>query len=407
MKQIGDYAQTLGIDREAEQNKLQSYQERLVFLESHAPIITYSMNIREGCKAEYSYVSSSVQRVLGFSPKDVDEPGWWSRRVHPSDAIATLEKYCDLHPGCSVTAEYRFRAADGQYRWIYDVLKISAAQRDDKVVGHGFIMDVTDRKEAQQQLVYASRLSALGEIATSLTHDLNQPLNIIKLSASNLKAHLQRGELENVGLGRQLTSIVTQVDRAAKLINHVRLFGRISNASSSAFSVADAIFSACVLVSSSFDAQQIKVVFGNIDQELFIAGQITLIEQVLVNLLLNSSDAIKEHRVRAPDLQGLIEIATERTINGFISITIEDNGGGVAAEAAGRLFEPFFTTKPVGKGTGLGLSVSYRIVHDMNGEITSRNTGKGAIFTILVPEAAESATAGGAEPAGFQRTMDD
>ena len=387
VREIGGYAQTLGIELEAGRNELRSYQERLVALESYAPIIIYSMNIREGRKAELTYVSSSVQRVLGFSPEEVHQSGWWSHRVHPADVVATMEKYRELRPGQLVTAEYRLRRADGQYRWIYDVLTITTGDPDDKAIGYGFILDVTARKDAQLQLVQASKLSALGEIATGLAHELNQPLNVIKLSASDLESRLQRGKLENAGLGRQLASIVAQVDRAAKLIHHLRLFGRYPNESPSAVCVTEAIVGASMLVSSSFDTERISVVLGEIDEQLFVEGHVTLIEQVLLNLLLNARDAIRERRSRASDLQGLIEVAAERTVEGFISITVEDNGGGIGDEAAERLFEPFFTTKPVGKGTGLGLSVSYRIVRDMNGEISSRNTGTGAIFTILVPEA--------------------
>ncbi|OYX12972.1 MAG: hypothetical protein B7Z15_08980 [Rhizobiales bacterium 32-66-8] len=116
------------------------------------------------------------------------------------------------------------------------------------------------------------------------------------------------------------------------------------------------------------------------------------LEQVLINLLQNARDALRDRRARHdPELQGMIAVSVALDSPGgngqTVSITVKDNAGGIPDGVIEKIFQPFFTTKPPGQGTGLGLSVSFGIIRDHHGTLTARNEGLGAVFTIRLPAA--------------------
>ena len=387
LNEIREKADQLGGTLLSERNELATYQERLLALEAHAPIVVYGVTIAGGRKSALRYVSASVNRVLGYSREEISTPGWWSHGMHPQDIDETLGKFRNLRNGQTITAEYRFRRKDGEYRWVYDVLVVTRSESDEGTLsGVGFIIDVTERKQAQQQLTQAVKLASLGEMATGMAHELNQPLNVIKLTASSLSGRLRAGGIAPEEATRQLSTMVQQVDRAAKLITHLRAFGRTTGDVPALFDPTAAIEGARSLVAAALATDRIDLDFEILADGATVKGHATLLEQVLVNLVLNARDAIKQRRTRDSGLQGLIVVTLRRLPDQRLSIVVDDNGTGIPDTALEHLFEPFFTTKPVGKGTGLGLSVSYGIIKSMNGTIEARSTEMGARFEIVLPE---------------------
>jgi C4-dicarboxylate-specific signal transduction histidine kinase len=187
--------------------------------------------------------------------------------------------------------------------------------------------------------------------------------------------------------------MIQQVDRAAKLITHLRAFGRVPDQAMSDFHVADAVEGTHSLVAAALATDWIELQIEILAEDVIVRGQSTLLEQVLVNLVLNARDSIKQRRTREPAIKGLIVLTLQKTLDGRISIVVDDNGTGIPVAAIEHLFEPFFTTKPVGKGTGLGLSVSYGIVTAMNGTIVASSIGMGARFEIVLPQSTPAADA--------------
>lgn len=390
---IRQKADQLGGTLSSERNELATYQERLHALESHAPIVIYGVAVEDGQKMALRFVSGSVSRVLGYSQEEIWAPGWWAHNVHPEDGVEIRQKFRSLQEGETVTAEYRFRHKDGAYRWLYDLLVVTRSTAGDgQLSGVGFILDVTERKHAQQQLIHATKLASLGEMATGMAHELNQPLNVIKLTASSLSGRLRAGGTTPEEAARQLSAMIQQVDRAAKLITHLRTFGRAPDEVISDFSVAGAIDGARSLVAAALAVDRIDLEIEVLATEAFVRGQATLLEQVLVNLILNARDSIKQRQAREPGLKGLIVVTLQRLPDRRLSIVVDDNGTGISDASIEHLFEPFFTTKPAGKGTGLGLSVSYGIVTSMKGTISASSIGMGARFEIMLPETTPAAT---------------
>jgi histidine kinase len=248
--------------------------------------------------------------------------------------------------------------------------------------------DITKRLETEQQLIQAGKMATLGEMATGIAHELNQPLSVIKTASSFFVKKLDRQQtIEQGTLGAMLRKIDGNVDRATRIIEHMRQFARKSDLKLERVQLNELLRRAFEIFSQQLKLRSIEVVW-DIDPELpKIDADPGRLEQVFINLLLNARDAIEEHWGPAeagPALKRIL-IAT-RTAGGRVACEICDTGVGVPAHMVDRIFEPFFTTKQAGKGTGLGLSISYGIVKDCRGSIRVRpNPSGGACFRLEFP----------------------
>ena len=243
-------------------------------------------------------------------------------------------------------------------------------------------LDITERKQAQAQVIQASKLATLGEMATSVAHELNQPLNVISMAAGNLMRRQKKGSVTPEYLQQKLTRITSQTERAAAIIDHMRMFGRKASEKPSPLDPREAVQGAMDLMGEQLRLGGIRLETHLAESCAPVLGHRVQMEQVVLNLLANARDAIQSQPVGHAKN---ISITVESSDNGRISISIRDTGGGIPESLLSRIFEPFFTTKEIGKGTGLGLSVSYGIIHDMGGTIEAENIGDGARFTISLP----------------------
>jgi PAS domain S-box-containing protein len=234
-------------------------------------------------------------------------------------------------------------------------------------------------KTTQSEIIQASKLATLGEMATSVAHELNQPLNVIRMAAANARRKISKGTADPEYLNDKLVRIEDQTARAAAIIDHMRMFGRNAKEESEPVDPRKMVTNALGLVGEQLRLAGIEIVTELPQDCSLISGHPILIEQVLLNLLTNARDAMAER-----DGESKITLRVFEDDEG-VHITSEDTGGGIPEDVLGRIFEPFYTTKEIGKGTGLGLSVSYGIIRDMNGTIVADNTDDGARFTINFP----------------------
>ena len=258
--------------------------------------------------------------------------------------------------------------------------------------------DITKRLEAEQQLIQASKMATLGEMATGIAHELNQPLSVIKTTSSFFvkKIHNHQPIDENV-LKSMLLKVDKNVDRAGNIINHMRQFARKTEMHLEKVQLNE-------VLKCAFDifSQQLKV--RGIDVEWELAENLPKVmadpgrlEQVFINLLLNSRDAIEE-KIRQQGLkEGEKKITLKTWCDGkHVIAEVKDTGPGIPPAIQDKLFEPFFTTKEVGKGTGLGLSISYGIVKDCGGDIRAVSPAiGGAVFYVTFPVPAAKPAQGG------------
>ena len=276
-----------------------------------------------------------------------------------------------------------------------DVLLNSTTRRDDKglIIGAiGFGQNITElnrirleqdreRKEASAKIIQASKLATLGEMATSVAHELNQPLSIIRMAAENSRRKLSKASTADEYMTEKLQRIEEQTARAAAIIDHMRMFGREATEDPELIDARDVVKNALELMGEQLRLAGIEVVTEFTEDCPHVLGHTIQMEQVIINFLTNARDAMSTS-------SGVSKITLRVFADqNHVYIDSEDSGGGISANALPRIFEPFFTTKEMGKGTGLGLSVSYGIIRDMEGSITASNTDNGARFTITLPSA--------------------
>jgi histidine kinase len=241
---------------------------------------------------------------------------------------------------------------------------------------------------AEQQLIQAGKMAMLGEMATGVAHELNQPLTVIKTASSFLnKKVITKEKIDEETLGVLVKEIESYADRASKIINHMREFGRKSEVSGEKVNVNGPIEKAL-----DFFGQQLRLrgieLRTDLDENLpSVFADSNRLEQVFVNILINARDTIEEKsRMRNHKIEDNKIFIRTFSKEDIVFIEIEDTGTGVEKAVVGKIFEPFFTTKGVGKGTGLGLSISYSIIKDYEGSISvETEQDVGSKFIIQFP----------------------
>jgi PAS domain S-box-containing protein len=234
------------------------------------------------------------------------------------------------------------------------------------------IHDITHRKRLERQMIHNDRMSTLGEMATGIAHEINQPLNTLSILFDNmLMAASKEESLPKSYLEKKTEKIYDNIFRIKNIIDHVRVFSRSQDdAIFTRFDVNESIRNATSMVSEQFRHKLIDIELITSDSLPAVYGNTYQFEQVILNLLINSKDAIEE-------MEDLLGRTFEKkiTVNVFqsfdqIIIRVKDNGIGIKPENLEQIMLPFYTTKEAGKGTGLGLSITFGIIKEMNGEIT-------------------------------------
>ena len=261
---------------------------------------------------------------------------------------------------------------------------------------HGALVEVqavgrdnTEVRRSQQQLTQSAKMATLGEMATGLAHEINQPLNVMRMAIVNVLKRLSNGDAQIDYLTEKLQRIDAQVQRAARVVDHMRVFGRRSEVEQQPFDPAQAVEGTLSLLSEGLRGKGVDVRLTQADIPVQVKGYVDQLEQVLINLMVNARDALLGQREKNPELRPWIAVHTEHDSR-HVRIWVEDNGGGIDPRLLERIFEPFFTTKPIGVGTGLGLSVSYGIVENMGGRLSVSNGEYGARFCVELPRATEA-----------------
>jgi len=248
--------------------------------------------------------------------------------------------------------------------------------------------DISKRLEAEQQLIHAGKMATLGEMATGIAHELNQPLSVIKTASSFCLKKINSNEsIKEKDLHTMLEKIDRSVNRSASIISHMRQFARKSDVVLGEIQVNDVLKRAHDIFSQQLKIRGIDVVW-DIEKPLpTIMADSSRLEQVFINLLLNARDAIEQMWWSPKPAMGTKRITLKTKLEGnTVVVEVKDTGVGISKDVADKIFEPFFTTKEVGKGTGLGLSISYGIIKDCHGDIKATMNDQGeTCFRITFP----------------------
>ena len=229
-------------------------------------------------------------------------------------------------------------------------------------------------RRAQDELVQAGKLAAIGQMSTSIAHELNQPLAALRTLSGNTVRFLQRGALDTASTN--LHTMNELIDRMGRITASLRSFARRGDGSGEA-SLAKAVDATLQVLASRVEARGLQVHCAFAEATLAIDQ--TRLEQILVNLIGNALDATAEQPAPQLWLEG--DMHEER-----YRLLVRDNGHGIDAEARKRLFEPFFTTKPGEQGLGLGLTLSASLAAAAGGSLgVLPATGAGSVFALSLP----------------------
>jgi PAS domain S-box-containing protein len=361
----------------AEQVKQSEERYRILVEDSPAMICRYrpDLTLTFGNRPLATYLECLPAQLPG-----VNLGSWLSAEQRE----AFVQRIRRLSPQSPVsTAEISLQLPGREHAWwvwsdrgVFDeqgrLLEIQAVGRDN-----------TEVRRAQQQLTQSAKMATLGEMATGLAHEINQPLNVMRMAIVNMLKRLSNGDVQIDYLQDKLNRIDAQVQRAARVVDHMRVFGRRSEVEQQPFNPAQAVEGTLSLLAEGMRGKGVELRISEIDA-VQVRGHVDQLEQVLINLMVNARDALLSKSEADPEFKPWISVYADRDEDS-VRLWVEDNGGGIDPWLLERIFEPFFTTKPVGVGTGLGLSVSYGIIQNMGGQISVSNTVEGARFCIELP----------------------
>ena len=333
-------------------------------------------------------------RLLGYEPgTEANSLAFWQKQIHPDDRANVTRSIRDALAGNTEhwSGEYRFARADGSYA---DILERAFIVRGSDGAAERFVgslMDITARKQLQDQLCRSQKMEAFGQLAGGVAHDFNNFLTTI-LGYSDLLLH---GSGLKPALASQVNEIRSAAGRASALTSQLLAFSRkhalvprvievnsmITNLERSLLRLLGENFSVSCDLLPGGEAAHIRVDSGEISQ-------------VILNLAVNSRDAmpnggelsIKTRVVTLAEHAETLSGCDGLAAGSYVAITVADNGCGFSDEAKQHLFEPFFTTKDQGRGSGLGLATSYGIVRQSGGQLAVESEpGLGSAVTIYLP----------------------
>jgi signal transduction histidine kinase len=243
-------------------------------------------------------------------------------------------------------------------------------------------------RKQQESLFKEARMAELGKVAGGIAHEINNPITIIKANAQRVEKRLNTGDFDVTKLTYQIGKIVDTCDRISKIVEGLRNYSRDGSQDPIEDVPLKPLFEDIKeIFKESFKQNEIdvEVIIGTDD--LAVNGRHSQIYQVLVNLINNAVDAIKNQSDKR------ITVSCKRSFPDKVLIEVIDSGKGIAKEVEEKVFLPFFTTKPIGVGTGLGLSISYGIIKDLGGRLYfDRSFGDSRFVIELSESKAEHST---------------
>lgn len=238
-------------------------------------------------------------------------------------------------------------------------------------------------KETTAQLVQSAKMTTLAEHTAGMAHELNQPLNGIKIICQSILRDREKGRFEVEVLEQDLSDVIRQVSKMAEIINHMRAYTRHPEGlPMREIDVKAVMENPFKLLGQQLTNHNIEVT-KKLSPDLMIMGDPIRLEQVFLNLITNARNAV-ESSGRA-DMK--IELRAYKDDNQKAVIAeVMDNGIGISEDMRGAVFQPFFTTKEPGDGTGLGLSVASKIIEEHKGRIELESqVGEGSVFRVILP----------------------
>jgi two-component system CheB/CheR fusion protein len=320
-------------------------------------------------------------------PQDYEESKKVIRKVVKKGFVKNFEKSCYAKDGDIITVNMSLSLMPDKKRIIVSAKDITqnrklqdALKELNKNLAQKVQKKVKELREQEQLLIQQSKLAAMGEMIGSIAHQWRQPLNLLSIKKDLLILSFEKGELDESSLMQYNKSFNDTIQYMSKTIDDFRNFFKPSKEKSN-FDIVKSITDTVHMIDAQLKQQGIELRINCTEdtQQLYYYGYPSEFKQVIINLIKNAQDIIKEKKI-----QGQIEITIKHS-DTTLTIEIEDNGGGIEEKIFPKIFEPYFTTKFQSQGTGLGLYMSKTIIErNMGGKLEAKNRKNGALFTITL-----------------------
>lgn len=336
-------------------------------------------------------VNPAFEKMVGYKKEELVGKTF-AHLLYPEDSPLNLELHRQLLAGERdiYHMERRYIKKNGEILWTRLTVSLLRNRQGDPECVMGIVEDITEYKHAemklreqQDQVAQASKMSALGVMASGIAHEINNPLNVINFRAQQVRSCVKEGKIAQESFKKVeecAENIEKNVGRITAIVKGLQAFARKGDQDPFELTGVNLLINEALELSGDrFKYRGIDVKVKRLATDVQIECRPTQILQVVANLLNNAFDAIAD----LPERWVLIE---PREVNEFIELVITDSGKGIPEEVAKNMFQQFYTTKPAGKGTGLGLSISKTILESHRGLLRLERECKNTRFIIGLPK---------------------
>jgi PAS domain S-box-containing protein len=338
------------------------------------------------------WATPGARAMFGFSSDEPLSFPAFEAQVHPDDVGIVRDRIAASVTGDGeYEAEYRIGAEGGGLRWIAARGRIERGERNEPLIMRGVVIDITDKKRAQDQaddmrreLAHVARASILGELAGSLAHEINQPLTAILSNAQAARRMLAGGAADPGEIRDIIEDIINDDKRAGDVIHRLRsMVEKKELISTERIDLNEVVRDVARLLNSEILERQVRLNLELVQNPIVVLAGRVEVQQVLINLMVNAMDAMRDQ----PQERRQMTVGTGR-MPGHAIVTVADTGLGIPETILQDIFRPFFTTKT--NGLGMGLAVSRYLVEAHGGTLTGDNHScGGAEFRMVLPTADE------------------
>ena len=363
------------------ERELRLAEQRQAAIIQSLPIVLYFEPIGQKPR-KLSFVGENLHRVMGYTPQDVaSAEDFWESRIHAEDRHRVLAELERRREAGGWSIHYRWRCADGSFRHLHDQA-VLIRSRDGKPVEYaGSLVDVSERRELENQLLQAQKMDAIGQLTGGVAHDFNNLLASILGGLHLLQRRLTLGDRDRLVLDQMRHA----AEQGAELVRRMMAFARKQDLSPASVDPKSLCESVAGLIAPTLGGR-VEVEWECPRTERFLFVDRSQLELALVNLIINARDAMPEG--------GKIRVSIGEQIGDgehapMVRIRVVDEGLGIPGEIIDRVTEPFFTTKEAGKGTGLGLSMVAGFVEQSGGHFAVASDNSGTTVEMLLPSTDE------------------